>query len=193
MYLIRELFGRADDRKRHVYLSDGGHFENLGIYELVRRRCCMIIAVDAEEDHKFSFDGLGGVIRKCFIDFGVRIDIDVKEIRPREGQMHSARHWACGMIHYPEGRTGTLVYIKASLMGDEPADLQAYLAKHQEFPHQSTANQFFEESQFESYHRLGLHIAKDVFQSGTVAECQWQEPKAPSPSSSGLRLIAGAV
>src|SRR5205807_4059036 len=71
MYLVRELFGMADDRQRHVYLSDGGHFENLGIYELVRRRCSVIIACDAEEDHAFAFDGLGGVIRKCFVDFGV--------------------------------------------------------------------------------------------------------------------------
>lgn len=174
MYLIRELFGSADDRQRHVYLSDGGHFENLGVYELVRRRCSVIIASDAEEDHKFSFDGLGGVIRKCFVDFGVRIDIDLKDIRPKDGEAYSSQHWASGLIHYPEGWTGTLIYVKASLMGDEPADLQTYLASHREFPHQSTTNQFFEESQFESYHRLGLHVAKDVFHSRSLGDCEWQ-------------------
>jgi hypothetical protein len=193
MYLIRELFGRADDRQRHVYLSDGGHFENLGIYELVRRRCSVIIASDAEEDPKFSFDGLGGVIRKCFVDFGVRIDIELKDIRPKDGEAVSSQHWVSGLIRYPEGWTGTLIYIKASLVGDEPADLQAYLAKHREFPHQSTANQFFEESQFESYHRLGLHVAKEVFQSRTLGACDWQETNSVPEKMEARAAAAGMM
>jgi hypothetical protein len=180
MYLVRELLGMANDRQRHVYLSDGGHFENLGIYELVRRRCSLIIACDAEEDSNFSFAGLGGVIRKCFVDFGVRIKLDdFVAIRPDPGKTLSSRHSIQGTIAYPEGWTGTLIYIKASLTGDEPADLQAYLAKHQGFPHQSTADQFFEESQFESYHRLGLHISKEVFQAWSPQKCEWQgKPEA---------------
>ena len=158
----------ADDRAKHVYLSDGGHFENLGIYELVRRRCSVIIACDAEEDHAFSFDGLGGVIRKCFVDFGVRIDIDVRHIRPKPGEIYSSQHWTMGLIHYPEGATGTLG-----------------------FPHQSTTDQFFIESQVESYHRLGLNIAK-LFKDRTlgldpasiVEDCAWRKitMRADEPS-----------
>ena len=96
--------------------------------------------------------------------------------------MYSAEHYALGQIHYPKGRTGTLVYIKASLKGEEPADLHAYLAAHSGFPHQSTTEQFFEESQFESYHRLGLHIGKYVFGEqgiGATAvlnkNCEWDQ------------------
>jgi hypothetical protein len=168
VYLLYELFGWTNDRQKHVYLSDGGHFDNLGVYELVRRRCSLIIASDAEEDPDCSFHGLGAVIRKCFIDFGVRIDVNLDCIRPKS-ESFSGDHFAIGCIHYPEGWSGTFLYIKSSLSGDEPADLKEYMARRQAFPNQSTADQFFDESEFESYHRLGLHIAKCVFGPGTPA------------------------
>jgi hypothetical protein len=169
VYLLYELFGWTNDRQQQVYLSDGGHFDNLGVYELVRRRCSLIIASDAEEDADYSFHGLGGVIRKCFIDFGVRIDVNLDDIRPKL-ERSSGDHFAIGRIHYPEGWSGTLLYVKPSLTGDEPADLKEYMARRQAFPNQSTADQFFDESQFESYHRLGLHIAKRVFAQDAPAE-----------------------
>lgn len=169
VYLLYELFGWTNDRQKHVYLSDGGHFDNLGVYELVRRRCSLIIASDAEEDADCSFHGLGGVIRKCFIDFGVRIDVNLDCIRPKPESL-SGDHFAIGSIHYPEGWSGTFLYIKSSLTGDEPADLREYMARRRAFPNQSTADQFFDESQFESYHRLGLHIAKRVFGPGAAGE-----------------------
>ena len=74
--LLQELAGMTDDESHYVYLSDGGHFENLGVYELVRRRCRYIIACDAGCDPKYGFEDLGNVIRKCQIDLGIGIDID---------------------------------------------------------------------------------------------------------------------
>ena len=168
VYFLYELFGWTNDRQKQVYLSDGGHFDNLGIYELVRRRCRLIIASDAEEDPDCSFHGLGGVIRKCFIDFGVRIDLSLDNIRPKADSL-SQDHFAVGRIYYPEGWSGTLLYIKSSLTGDEPADLREYMARRHTFPNQSTADQFFDESEFESYHRLGLHIAKCTFGPSAVS------------------------
>jgi hypothetical protein len=195
-YFASELFGRATDRKKHVYLSDGGHFENLGIYELVRRHCSLIIACDAEEDAHSVFTGLGDAIRKCFIDFGVRIKVNLDDLRPDQHTRLSKKHFVVGEIHYPQGGTGTLVYIKASLSGeDEPADLQAYRAKHPCFPHQSTAEQFFEESQFESYHRLGLHIGKDVFAKWSSENYEWKGllelPRGAHHRVSSFAAIAG--
>jgi hypothetical protein len=58
-----------------------------------------------------------------------------------------------------------LIYIKPSLTGDEPADVLHYAASHPSFPHETTANQFYTESQFESYRALGQHIAESVFQA----------------------------
>ncbi len=77
-YLTRELLGIADENRRFLNVSDGGHFENLGIYELVRRRCKVIIASDAECDELLQFGGLGNVLRICGTDFGAQIDLDVK-------------------------------------------------------------------------------------------------------------------
>jgi hypothetical protein len=168
-YLLVELAGAANGRSNYVYLSDGGHFENLGIYELIRRQCRYIIACDGGQDESFTFDDLGNAIRKCRADFGVEIDIDLNSISPKAPALPWARgfsgtHCAVGSIRYPNARfTGTLIYIKASLSGDEPADVLEYATLHPEFPHQSTADQFFDESQFESYRKLGYHIGKSVF------------------------------
>jgi len=63
----------------------------------------------------------------------------------------------------PNGENGIFVYLKASLTGDEPADVLNYQTVHNDFPHQTTADQWFTESQFESYRRLGLHITEKVF------------------------------
>jgi len=163
-WLISELFGFADERSAYLSLSDGGNFENLGLYEPVRRRSHFVIAVDAEEDPDYEFGSLGGAVRKCRADFGVEIEIDPSPIRPKTegGQSHS--HCVVGRIYYPEpdADPGWLLYIKASLTGDEPADVQQYRSTAPRFPQQSTLNQFFSESAFESYRRLGLHILRTV-------------------------------
>ena len=164
-YLLAELFGMANDRRAYLYLSDGGHFENLGIYELVRRRCSTIIACDAEQDGDMTFGGLGNAIRKCRTDFGVDIDIDVDSLRKKGPQKLSEAHVVLGTIRYPDGYVATLIYVKSTLTGEEPADVREYADRAKDFPHQTTGDQFFDESQFESYRKLGEHIACDTFES----------------------------
>jgi len=170
--LLSELLGMTTDDRAWVYLSDGGHFENLGVYELVRRRCRFIIACDAGQDGHVAFDDLGNLIEKCRADFGVDIDIDLDRIRLELDGRWSAWHCAVGTIYYDrlssDTPPGTFLYLKSSLTGDEPADVLRYAAQHVSFPHQSTADQFFDESQFESYRALGSHIASSVLRA--VAE-----------------------
>jgi hypothetical protein len=156
-YLLRELFGLTDHTSPYVYLSDGGHFENLGLYELVRRRCATIIAIDAGQDALKTFDDLGNAIRKCYADFGVVIDVHADALK--------TGYSAVGRIHYPDAPEGTLIYVKPKLTGSEPADLQNYALTHPDFPHQSTADQWFDESQFESYRKLGHWIGRAVFEA----------------------------
>jgi hypothetical protein len=168
LYLLSELFGLTDDTSRYVYLSDGGHFENLGLYELVRRRCKYIIVSDAAADPKMAFGDLGNAIEKCRADFGVEIDLKTEALHVSETSEHSGAHVAIGTIRYPKGQNreealeGKILYIKSTLTGDEPADVQSYARAHTEFPHESTADQWFDESQFESYRRLGYHIASNL-------------------------------
>jgi hypothetical protein len=173
-YLGKELFASTGLGSDYVYLSDGGHFENLGIYELVRRRCHLIIACDAEEDAEMKFGGLGNAIQKCRADFGVDIEIDVKPIQKGKTERYSRAHFALGDIRYskvfPNVKDGKLLYIKSSLTKDIPAGVLSYAEQHKEFPHQTTADQWFDESQFESYRRLGEHICEDVHRDLSVAK-----------------------
>ena len=159
--LLSELFAQTDARAKYLNISDGGHFENLGVYELVRRRCRFIIAGDGEQDNNLTFESLGGAVRKCRIDFGVDIQIDPRRIQKKDGV--SRTHCVVGRIIYPDDPPGWLLYLKASLMGDEPEDVTQYHSVHKDFPHETTANQFFTESQFESYRKLGLHILNAAF------------------------------
>ncbi len=162
-YWWAELTGTADQNYPFVSLSDGGHFENLGIYELARRRCSLILASDAGADPKYAFDDLAEAMRKCYTDFGIEIRFRTKvdEIRPEAPDKPSLRHYAIADIIYPDqGSPGTLIYWKSSLTGDMPPDIMHYQRSHKDFPHETTADQFFDESQFESYRHLGYEVAK---------------------------------
>ncbi|HSC56953.1 MAG TPA: hypothetical protein VLC51_07095, partial [Nitrospira sp.] len=165
--LLAETFGLTDADNPYVYLSDGGHFENLGLYEMVLRRCHCIVVSDASCDTDRSFTDLGNAIRKIRIDLGVDIDIEPKLLQLQAGSRLSREHYALGIIRYDrvdhEAPPGLLIYLKPSLTGNEPADVTEYASCHDEFPHEPTADQFFDESQFESYRALGFHIADKVF------------------------------
>ncbi|MFN0299770.1 MAG: patatin-like phospholipase family protein [Burkholderiales bacterium] len=162
-YWWAEFTGRAGQDDRFVSLSDGGHFENLGIYELVRRRCGLILASDAGADPQYAFDDLAEAIRKCYTDFGVEIRFrsKVDDIRSAGAGKPSVRHHAVADIIYPNQTfQGTLVYWKSSLTDNTPPDIMHYQRSHNDFPHESTADQFFDESQFESYRHLGYEVAR---------------------------------
>lgn len=161
--ILSELFGLTDMDANFVYLSDGGHFENLGIYELVRRRCRVILVIDASADNDRNFDDLGNAIRKCRTDLNVSIDLNVREIRQLSDANSTAVSFVSGTISYAEAdgcaENGVLLYIKPNVVGAENADVFNYSRTHPDFPHQSTIDQFFDEDQFESYRSLGYHAA----------------------------------
>ncbi len=168
-YLSRELLGIADETREFLNVSDGGHFENLGIYELIRRRCTVIFAGDAECDELLEFGSLGNLVRICATDFDAQIDLDVRSIRQRK-ELHSLAHSAVGTIKYSNGSIGYLIYLKASSTGDEDIGVAQYQAAHPSFPHETTANQFFTEAQFESYRKLGLHVVRHTLRGVSPGE-----------------------
>jgi len=181
LYLLKELTANTSTNEDFVLLSDGGHFENMGLYELIRRRCRFIILSDAEEDEKFKLEGIGGAIRKCRDDFGVVINLNLDALQPLGDPAVSRLHYSLGTIIYPgECGCGRLIYIKSSVTGDEPIDVIEFRKRHSEFPHTSTMNQFFDESHFESYRALGHHIASQVFTRDMPAL-----PLAPGQTATG--------
>jgi hypothetical protein len=176
-FLVMELFGGANEKSNFLMISDGGHFENLAAYELIRRKARVIIISDAECDRELHFEGVGSLIRMCEVDFGHRITLDLSAIRLNDNE-YSHRRWAVGSIDYVDEHnrdvvlsTGVLIYLKASMTGDEDSAIQQYKSAHLDFPHESTGDQFYGEDQFESYRRLGKEIAKEVFSKIGAVQC----------------------
>lgn len=166
--LWSEAFGLTDDQSPYVYLSDGGHFENMGLFEMVLRRCRFIVVADAGADPAYEFEDLGNAVRKIRIDLGVPIEFDALPIHRMDGKGGNAGcYCAIGRIRYSavdgaDAPDGLLILFKPVLRGTETRDVQNYAAKNPEFPQESTANQFYGESQFESYRQLGEWAVESV-------------------------------
>lgn len=171
---INELLGAATDDKQAIYLSDGGHFENLGVYEMLRRRCRSIVVIDAGQDGNFAFFDLGNAIRKSEIDLGVRVRMRTMHLYPRStidsSNPADALVLAVGDIVYPGSATGQLVYFKPTLLPSAPAEVRAYARDDDAFPHVTTAEQWFTESEFESYRALGAWQAQRVIDTMVGAD-----------------------
>jgi hypothetical protein len=161
-----ELLGLSKADGRFLLLSDGGHFENFGLYELVRRHCRYIIVSDCGSDPETAFDDLANVLRRVREDFGVEVELDVSRLRPGSDGL-AGQHAAVGTIHY-DGLggmdKGTMLFIKPTITGDEPPDVLQYQTRNNSFPQESTVNQFYDEPQWESYRRLGEHTGRTVFE-----------------------------
>lgn len=186
-YLICEMIGYTDANSRLIHLSDGGHTgDNIGIVPLLKRRCSLIVACDAEADPKYVFGSLTEGLRQAYVDDNIKVDLSLNEVEPDPDTGLSAKHWAVGKITYPavrwtdaNGREvvvgeghGWLVVLKSSLCGDEKAKIGNYKRENPIFPQQTTADQFFDDSQFESYRELGHHIAETSLPE--ASEAAWR-------------------
>jgi len=161
--LTREAISRFDSRSGTLLLSDGGHIDNLGLYQLFKRRCTLVIACDAEADPSYKFEGLAAAVRLAKIDLNVEVDIGYAQLAAiSEGK----RHFAVGEIRYPEGTVGSLIYLKSSLTDEVLRDVSLlnYHRSNADFPHETTADQFFSERQFEAYRSLGYAVCERVFE-----------------------------
>ena len=160
--LLQEMFAVAGMEGNRVHLSDGGHFENLALYELVRRHCRFVIVSDCGADPNYEFADFGNALRRIREDFGVDIEIDLRPLCPNaDGK--AQQHVVVGIIKYSadmQGDQGVLLYFKPTITGDEPGDVLEYRRASQAFPQQSTDDQFYDEAQWESYRRLGEHAAR---------------------------------
>jgi hypothetical protein len=196
-YLLRELGARFPGTANTLwYLSDGGHFENMGAYELLRRRVRTLVLLDGEADPHYQFEGLSHLVRKARIDFGTEINFvgrehpefrahippefhdqfgTLDEMRRRKRERDASEelsrvHAAIAVIRYPDESTGILVYVKPTLTGIESADVTRYHMEHPSFPHESTGDQFFDEAQWESYRKLGSDIGMRLFKTWPLKE-----------------------
>jgi hypothetical protein len=236
--LLSEFLSRfPGTSENYWYLSDGGHFENLGGYELIRRELPLIVIIDAEADSDYGYEGLGNLAQKARLDFGAEIEFlnqarldkllvgPYSALRPYFGSLEQLRRgrWAEEPVNEPETNhkrlslapadserlslahaalaqvrygaailageaqsKGWLILIKPTLTGDEPADVLRYHNRHPAFPHETTADQWFNESQWESYRKLGEHIGIKLFQAferGDFPDFDAVPPVEPRPDN----------
>ncbi|HTV71258.1 MAG TPA: patatin-like phospholipase family protein [Rhizobiaceae bacterium] len=180
LYLFAEAFGQLRSDSSRVYVTDGGHIDNIGLYQLLKRRCKFIVVIDSEADPAMTFGAFSDLQRFARIDEGVRVTLNwmpirdaalarmadrTKQVAP--GEAAHDQHFAIGKIIYEkeagdDGKTdeqeeGLLIYVKASMTGDEPDYVLDYERRYPLFPHESTGDQFFSEEQMEAYRALGYH------------------------------------
>ena len=183
-YTLRESLSQTNALATYCYLTDGGHFDNTGIYALVARGCRVIIAADCGADPGPCFEDMGSVIRRCRIDFGTEITLALDELLP-DGQRHSQKRVVFGTIDFSTrhltalgwsadeiqaNRRGVIVWVKPTLTGEDSIDVRQYGLENGIFPQQTTADQWFDEAQFESYRRLGAESARAVLEDARYTE-----------------------
>jgi hypothetical protein len=169
--LLEVLGLNLRENSRVCLLSDGGHFENLGLYELIRRRVRLIVACDGTADPDYAFRDLQIAMARVWTDFGARIEFDQPALTPFMPSIEagyprdvhlSKSAYAVAHISYADGCKGDLVYMTTALCEGLRLKLLGYKGANRNFPDQSTADQFFDEEQFEAYRELGYEIAKRV-------------------------------
>lgn len=207
----RNISGRGlHENATYVQLSDGGHFENLALYELIRRQVDFLWVSDAGQDTKFSFEDLSSAIERVRVDFGVNIrfydeEYDLTYLLPGSAETETdasknfaaeyqlaKRGYAIGTIEYANGRKGVIVYVKSTLTRFLPGDIYGYKARNADFPHQTTLDQFFDEEQFEAYRELGYRLAAMLFRDIKAARAAANTPNG-STGSEALDKVAAAL
>ena len=159
IFIGREMLGVGlDERHRHIHLSDGGGFENLGLYELVRRRMRYLIVCDAGADPDTTLSDLGRAIERVRVDFGAEIDLAADRPYRQRTDVLAQQPYVLGQVRYADGSRGDIVYLRPVLCADLSADIYAYWRANPAFPDEPTSEQFFAEPQFEAYRALGQQI-----------------------------------
>lgn len=166
--LLKEMFGRLREDNSWLNLSDGGHVENLAVFELLERRCNLIFVGVPEAGPSNPNNGIGILARLARAELGIEIDVDLDVFNLKD-DLHCERHWTVGRLHYPANSqqgasTGFIVFLRASMTGDEEAAIREYKERSPMFPHEPTTDQFFDVGQFEAYRLLGIHVVRDFLE-----------------------------
>ena len=171
-YFFWELLGRNRLFSRFLYITDGGHYENLGLVELLRRRCQEIWCVDASGDKEDTFSTIGQAMAIARAEHLVD-DIDINPVEmapnPKVDTRAVTKTHTTGTVRYPGGTTGRIIVIKAGVPLDAPWDVRSFQHRFEAFPCDSTANQLYTGERFEAYRLLGFYAAhRAVHEEGDV-------------------------
>jgi hypothetical protein len=184
--MLREMLGIGlTEKDARIHLADGGHFENLGLYELLRRRCRYILVSDAGADPACTLADLGQAVQRARADLGAEIDICADPMFHGAGSANRSdirkRAHLVGQVTYSDGSRGEILYLKALLREQLGADIYGYWRTNPEFPNQPTSNQFYGELQFDSYRELGRQLMAGILGEDRELEkvfARWSSPPA---------------
>ena len=156
-HLLREILGSVSLNGRWIYVTDGGHYENLGLVEALRRGATEIVVFDASGDPPESWVTFGEAVQTARADLGVEVYLDPSTMRPKTNTGRAPALVVPGYCRYPNGVRAELWLCKLALPEEAPAswDVYAWKAGHRDFPNDSTAQQLYGDRQFEAYRRLG--------------------------------------
>ena len=193
--LWAEAVGHTSYRSTWVCVSDGGHYDNLGLVEALWRGAKNIVVLDASGDKADTWFTLGGAMALARVDAGVDIDLDPSTMcphpPPRPGEV--VRPWVDGTFSRipwwqdgaapggpPLPAQGAVWVCKLGWWPPAPWDVRAYAGHHPEFPGQTTAQQLYDGAEFDAYRELGLSTVDAALSGGLGAAV----PPAGSPRAS---------
>jgi hypothetical protein len=160
-YVFKEALGKNSLKQQYLYVSDGGHWENLGLVELLRRGCGTIVCLDAAGDDIHHFNTLSEAIDLAHADLGVEFTMDMRSLIPNK-KGRSKACYATGTFRYPNKKQGKIFYVKAAICEKAPIEVVTYKERDDKFPNHPTTDQFFSEYTFESYRTLGEHAVREA-------------------------------
>ncbi|MEP7024407.1 MAG: hypothetical protein ABJB47_11535, partial [Actinomycetota bacterium] len=164
-HLWAEAVGSLHLDGKWLYITDGGHYENLGLVEALRRRPDHVIVIDAGGEGTRWFTTLGQAVSLARSELGVEIDIDPAVLTTDPVTHRCAAPYAAGQFRYPgegAGRSHHLFYLKLAVPTGAPYDVLSYQDIHPAFPTDSTLQQLYDDQEFEAYRALGQHCASEM-------------------------------
>ncbi len=173
--LLREGVGQPSMYDRRIYVTDGGHYDNLGLVEALRREPAQVIVIDASNDAEDRFTALAEAIATARMDHGIQIDIGPSPMI-RGSKPRADRAWAYGIATHPlkEGAEKPykteIFFVKAVLAGHLGWDIEQYAVGHPDFPRRTTGDQFYDEWDFEAYRSLGYALAESLTEHHRVRD-----------------------
>ncbi len=158
-YLLRELLGLNPLNAPYLYVTDGGHYENLGLVELLRRGCTEIYCFDASND---DFDAIGDAVSLARSELDVGVDVKYGDLQVDGKSGLAKSDCVSATITYPgQGAPAAkLYYARLALTSHASTDVMAYHHRDKSFPHDPTTDQLYTDQRFEAYRSLGAGAAR---------------------------------
>ena len=160
-YFLREMVGLNNLDAPFLYVTDGGHYDNLGLVELLRRKCKTIWCIDASGDQVNTFDTLGGALQTAEGELQISVEIHPEAdmaptaAKPASGPWYVKAPYCRGTITYPDGQVGTLVVVKAGVPTNAPWSVTSFADQNPKFPCDPTLDQLYDADRFDAYRELG--------------------------------------